>query len=98
MAIDSRYKLKTGQEVAYFPPIQNTDNPYLTEAIMHADQANQLEGYGYLVDGIGAFTYLGTVAGTAADYEAFVSGATGTFTSADSKTVTVTNGIITSIV
>jgi len=25
MAIDSRYKLKTGQEVAYFPPIQNTD-------------------------------------------------------------------------
>jgi len=79
-------------------PIINTDNPYLTEAAMHADQANQLEGYGYLVDGAGAFTYLGTVAGTAADYEAFVSGATGTFTSADSKTVTVTNGIITSIV
>jgi len=25
MAIDSRYKLKTGEEVAYFPPIQNTD-------------------------------------------------------------------------
>jgi len=38
---------------------------------MHADQANQLEGYGYLVDGIGAFTYLGTVAGTSADYEGF---------------------------
>jgi len=38
---------------------------------MHADQANQLEGYGYLVDGVGAFTYLGTVAVTAADYEAF---------------------------
>ena len=71
MAIDSRYKLKTGQEVAYFPPIQNTDNPYLTEAAMHADQANQLEGYGYLVDVVGAFTYLGTVAGTAADYEEF---------------------------
>jgi len=24
MAINSRYKLKTGEEVAYFPPIQNT--------------------------------------------------------------------------
>ena len=48
MAIDSRYKLKTGKEVDYFPPIQNTDNPYLTEAAMHLDQANQLEGYGYL--------------------------------------------------
>jgi len=71
MAINSRYKLKTGEEVEYFPPIQNTGNPYLTEAAMHADQANQLEGYGYLVDGIGAFTYLGTVAGTAADYEGF---------------------------
>ena len=98
MAIDSRYKLKTGEEVAYFPPIQNTGNPYLTEAVMYADQVNQLQGYGYLVDGIGAFTYLGTVAGTSADYKGFVSGATGTFTSADSKTVTVTNGIITSIV
>ena len=74
MAIYSRYKLKTGEEVEYFPPIQNTDNPYLTEAAMHADQANQLEGYGYLVDGVGAFTYLGTVAGTAADYEAFGGG------------------------
>jgi len=72
MSINSRYKLKTGEEVAYFPPIQNTDNPYLTEAAMYADQANQLQGYGYLVDGIGAFTYLGTVAGTAADYEAFI--------------------------
>jgi len=61
MAINSRYKLKTGEEVAYFPPIQNTDSPYLTEAAMHADQANQLQGYGYLVDGVGAFTYLGTV-------------------------------------
>ena len=71
MAIKSRYKLKTGEEVAYFPPIQNTANPYLTEAAMHADQANQLQGYGYLVDGVGAFTYLGTVAGTAADYEPF---------------------------
>jgi len=39
---------------------------------MHADQANQLEGYGYLVDGVGAFTYLGTVAGTAADYKPFI--------------------------
>ena len=74
MAIDSIYKLKTGEEVAYFPPIQNTDNPYATEAAMHADQANQLEGYGYLVDGAGAFTYLGTVAGTSADYEAFGGG------------------------
>ena len=98
MAIDSRYKAKVGQEVAYFPPIQNTDSPYASEAAMYLDQANQLQGYGYLVDGVGAFTYLGTLAGTAADYEAFVSGATGTFTSADSKTVTVTNGIITSIV
>ena len=70
--MDSRYKLKTGEEVEYFPPIQNTDNPYLTEAAMHADQANQLEGYGYLVDGIGAFTYLGTVAGTAADYDSVI--------------------------
>ena len=69
--INSRYKLKTGEEVAYFPPIQNTSNPYLTEAAMHLDQANQLQGYGYLVDGVGAFTYLGTLAGTAADYEAF---------------------------
>ena len=57
MAINSRYKLKTGEEVEPFPPIQNTDNPYLTEAAMHADQANQLEGYGYLVDGVGAFTF-----------------------------------------
>jgi len=72
--MDSRYKLKTGEEVAYFPPIQNTANPYATEAAMHIDQANQLEGYGYLVDGFGAFTYLGTVAGTAADYEAFGGG------------------------
>ena len=71
MAIKSRYKLKTGEEVEYFPPIQNTDTPYATEAAMHADQANQLEGYGYLVDGVGAFTYLGTTAGTAADYKAF---------------------------
>jgi len=55
-------------------PIQNTDNPYLTEAAMHADQVNQLQGYGYLVDGVGAFTYLGTVAGTAADYEGFGGG------------------------
>ena len=76
MAIDSRYKLKTGEEVDYFPPIQNTDNPYLTEAAMHADQANQLEGYGYLVDGFGAFTYLGTFAGTA-DYLPFGNGGTG---------------------
>ena len=52
-------------------PIQNTANPYLTKAAMYADQANQLQGYGYLVDGGGAFTYLGTVAGTAADYEGF---------------------------
>jgi len=69
--INSRYKLKTGEEVAYFPPIQNTATPYLTEAAMHADQANQLEGYGYLVDGAGAFTYLGTLAGTASDYKGF---------------------------
>ena len=74
MAINSRYKLKTGEEVAYFPPIQNTDNPYLTEAAMHADQGNQLQGYGYLVDGVGAFVYLGTLAGTAADYEGFGGG------------------------
>ena len=63
--------LKVMQVVEPFPPIQSTDNPYLTEAAMYADQANQLQGYGYLVDGVGAFTYLGTVAGTAADYEGF---------------------------
>ena len=74
MAIKTRYKLKTGQEVDYFPPIQNTDSPYLTEAAMHADQSNQLEGYGYLVDGVGAFTYLGTVAGSSADYKGFGGG------------------------
>ena len=59
--IYSKYPLKVLQEVEPFPPIQNTDNPYLTEAAMHLDQANQLKGYGYLVDGVGAFTYLGTV-------------------------------------
>jgi len=72
--IYSKYPLKVGQEVEPFPPIQNTANPYLTEAAMYADQANQLQGYGYLVDGIGAFTYLGTVAETAADYEGFGGG------------------------
>ena len=72
--IYSKYPLKVGQEVEPFPPIQNTANPYLTEAAMHADQANQLEGYGYLVADVGAFTYLGTLAGTAADYEAFGGG------------------------
>ena len=72
--IISKYPLKVGQEVAYFPPIQNTATPYATEAAMHADQANQLQGYGYLVDGVGAFTYLGTLAETAADYEAFGGG------------------------
>ena len=61
MGIESRYPLKVLQEVEPFPPIQNTANPYLTEAAMYADQANQLQGYGYLVDGVGAFTYLGTV-------------------------------------
>jgi len=25
MAIKSRYKIKTGEEVAYFPPIQNNE-------------------------------------------------------------------------
>jgi len=69
--IYSKYPLKVLQEVEPFPPIQNTDNPYLTEAAMHADQANQLEGYGYLVDGVGAFTYLGTLAGSSADYKDF---------------------------
>ena len=55
-------------------PVINTANPYLTEAAMHLDQSNQLEGYGYLVDGVGAFTYLGTLAETAADYEGFGGG------------------------
>jgi len=77
--IYSKYPLKVLEEVEPFPPIQNTANPYLTESAMHADQANQLEGYGYFVDGVGAFTYLGTTAGTAADYEAF-GGITGTGT------------------
>jgi len=49
MGIISKYPLKVMEEVAPFPPIQNTANPYLTEAAMHLDQANQLEGYGYLV-------------------------------------------------
>ena len=71
MAIISKYPLKVMEEVAPFPPIQNTDNPYGSEAAMHADQANQLQGYGYLVTDVGAFIYLGTVAGTAADYKAF---------------------------
>ena len=69
--IYSKYPLKVGQEVEPFPPIQNTDSPYATEAAMHADQSNQLQGYGYLVTDVGAFIYLGTVAGTAADYEGF---------------------------
>ena len=73
MAIYSRYKAKFGKEVEALPvPIQNTDNPYTDEAAMHADQSNQLEGYGYLVTGVGAFIYLGTLAGTAEDYEAFM--------------------------
>ena len=72
--IYSKYPLKVLQEVEPFPPIQNTDNPYLTESAMHADQANQLQGYGYLVDGVGAFTYLGTVAESSADYKAFGGG------------------------
>jgi len=55
-------------------PVINPSTPYLTEAAMHADQSNQLQGYGYLVDGVGAFTYLGTLAGTAADYEGFGGG------------------------
>ena len=74
MAIISRYPLKVLQEVEPFPPIQNTANPYLTEAAMYADQSNQLQGYGYLVDGVGAFTYLGTLAGSSADYEGFGKG------------------------
>ena len=69
--IYSKYPLKVLQEVEPFPPIQNTANPYLTEDAMHLNQSNQLQGYGYLVEGVGAFTYLGTVAGTAADYEGF---------------------------
>ena len=85
MSIFSRYKLKTGEEVEPFPPIQNTDTPYASEAAMYADQANQLEGYGYLVDGTGAFTYLGTVAGTAADYEAFGARAQSDWAEADSN-------------
>ena len=73
MAIYSRYKAEFGKEVEALPvPIQNTDNPYTDEAAMHADQSNQLEGYGYLVTGVGAFIYLGTLAGTAEDYEAFM--------------------------
>ena len=58
MAINSRYPLKVLQEVEPFPPIQNTDSPYLTEAAMYIDQASQLQGYGHLVTGVGAFTYL----------------------------------------
>ena len=68
MAIISKYPLKVLQEVEPFPPIQNTSNPYLTEAAMYADQANQLEGYGYLVIDVGAFTYLGTIIGDETDY------------------------------
>ena len=85
MGIYSRYPLKVMQEVEPFPPIQNTGNPYTTEAAMYADQANQLQGYGYLVDGVGAFTYLGTVAGTAADYEGFGGTAQSDWAEADSN-------------
>ena len=90
MAIYSRYKLKTGEEVDYFPPIQNTDNPYATEAAMYADQANQLQGYGYLVTGVGAFTYLGTVAETAADYEGNIVVSSGTAVERTRKEVSAT--------
>ena len=51
-----------------FPPIQNTANPYLTEAAMYADQVNQLQGYIYYVTSLGHFEYLGTTGGTSADY------------------------------
>ena len=62
------YIFNSGWKQTNEPPIQNTSTPYATEDAMYADQANQLEGYGYLVTGVGAFTYLGTLAGTAADY------------------------------
>ena len=66
------YNGTTWEKLDKGSPIQNTDNLYTTEDAMHADQANQLQGYGYLVDGIGAFIYLGTLAGSSADYEPFV--------------------------
>ena len=99
MAIISKYPLKVMEEVAPFPPIQNTANPYLTEAAMHADQANQLEGYGYLVTDVGAFTYLGTLAGTAADYEPFGGGVDFkrkviNFTEGDSQIFTLDNAFV----
>ena len=33
--MDSRYKLKTGEEVAYFPPIQNNETISLWEYIQN---------------------------------------------------------------
>ena len=69
MAIDSRYKLKTGEEVAYFPPIQNTANPYTDEAAMIADQENQKKGYFYAVTGVGLFEYKGGTSASGEDYE-----------------------------
>jgi len=66
--IYSKYPLKVLQEVEPFPPIQNTDNPYLTEAAMYADQGNQLQGYIYVVTVVGHFEYLGTIVGDDTDY------------------------------
>ena len=72
--IYSKYPLKVLQEVEPFPPIQNTDNPYLTEAAMHADQVNQLEGYIYKVTDKGHFEYLGTTLGDLRDYRSIRDG------------------------
>ena len=59
-------RLKFGQEVDYL--IANSDNPYLSEAAMHADQANQKQGYIYVVENVGHFEKLSTSAGVAGDY------------------------------
>jgi len=68
MAIISKYPLKVMEEVAPFPPIQNTANPYLTEAAMRADQSNQLQGYFYVVKSVGYFEKLSTSSAVKEDY------------------------------
>ena len=68
MGIYSKYPLKVMEEVEPFPPIQNTDNPYLTEAAMRADQSNQLQGYFYVVKSVGYFEKLSTSSAVKEDY------------------------------
>jgi hypothetical protein len=70
-------KLETGKEVAFFPPVQNTETPYATLAAMYAAQGSQVKGYLYFVTAIGYYEYLGTVNGTAVDYRSIGDNLTG---------------------